>query len=166
MLRLIRDLFAHQAWADAEMWRFLSHTPAAQSDKKILELLNHIHAVQRFFLSTLQGTPLTPEELTKELPATELRESYRSYHEQADKYLPKVRESHLNDPIVVPWFPDSQPRVHEALVQVATHSIHHRAQIAMLIRQHGGEPQPTDYIVWAAKNRPEPRWDTHSSAAC
>src|SRR4051794_23427256 len=104
MLAMIRDLFAHQAWADAEMWRFVAATPAAQSDQKVLELLNHIHAVQRYFLSAVQGEPLTVEELRKIIPLSELRESFRRYHDQADRYLPKVRESHLHDPIVVPWF--------------------------------------------------------------
>lgn len=164
MLTLIRDLFAHQAWADAEMWRFLAAAPAAQSDNKVLELLNHIHAVQRFFLSTVQGEPLTREELTREMPLEELRESYRRYHALADGYMPKMRESHLNDHVVVPWFPDFQPKCYEVLVQATMHSLHHRAQIATLLRQHGGDPKPTDYIVWTAKGRPSPQWDAAVSA--
>jgi uncharacterized damage-inducible protein DinB len=164
MLTLIRDLFAHQAWADSEMWRFLAGAPAAQLDPKVLTLLNHIHAVQRFFLSVVQGEPLTREELTREMAVPELRESYRRYHQIALPYLATMAESHLEDTVLVPWFPDFQPKVHEVLVQATTHSIHHRAQIATLIRQHGGEPKPTDYIVWAAKKRPAPQWEAATAA--
>jgi uncharacterized damage-inducible protein DinB len=159
MLALIRDLFKHQAWGDAEIWRFVDGTPAAHSDKKILELLNHVHAVQRYFFSAVQGEPLTREELTRELPLADLRESYQRFHGSVDRYMPKLRESRLKDPIVVPWFPDFQPKCSEALVQTATHSLHHRAQIAMLLRQMGGDPKPLDYIVWTSKGRPEPQWD-------
>jgi uncharacterized damage-inducible protein DinB len=161
---MIRELFAHQAWADAEMWRFVSATPAAESDKKVLELLNHTHAVQRFFLSAVQSEPLTREELVKEIPLVKLCESFRRFHEEADRYLSKVRESHLHDPVVVPWFPEFQPRVSEVLTQVFMHSQHHRAQLATLLRQLGGDPQPLDYIVWASKSRPLPQWECSSIA--
>lgn len=164
MLPMIRDLFAHQAWADAEMWRHLGATPAAHSDKKILELLGHAHAVQRFFLSAIQGEPLTREELTREISLPELRESYRQYHIQADRFLSKMRDSHLKDVVVVPWFPDFQPKVSEALTQVVMHSQHHRAQILMLLRQLGGDPKPIDYVIWASKNRPEAQWSAAAAS--
>ena len=115
MLPMIRDLFAHQAWADSEMWRYLGATPAAHTDKKVLELLGHTHAVQRFFLSAVQGEPLTRKELTKEIPLPDLRDSYREFHIQADRALSKMRDSRMKDRVVVPWFPDFQPTVSEAL---------------------------------------------------
>jgi uncharacterized damage-inducible protein DinB len=158
MLPMIRDLFAHQAWADFQMWHYLGATPAAHTDKKVFEVLGHTHAVQRFFLSAIQGEPLTRELLTKEIPLPDLRESYREFHIQADRFLSKMRDSHLKDHVVVPWFPDFQPTVSEALTQVAMHTQHHRAQILMLLRQLGGDPKPVDYIIWAGKDRPEPQW--------
>jgi uncharacterized damage-inducible protein DinB len=38
--------------------------------------------------------------------------------------------------------------VRDALMQVAMHSEHHRAQIAMRLRALGGAPPVTDYIIW------------------
>lgn len=161
MLPVIRDLYAHQAWADAEMWRYAEpYTP----EKRILELLNHIHAVQRYFLSVAEGEALTREELMVELPAGGLKQSYRRYHERVGSYLPKVRESHLNDLVNVPWFPTVQPHVGEALMQSALHSIHHRAQVVMLAHERGAETGPVDYIVWVTKSRPAPAWDFATSA--
>src|SRR5919108_2065113 len=50
MSELLRDLYAHQAWADAEHWRAIAaHQPAAD-DRIIQERLRHIHVVQRAFL--------------------------------------------------------------------------------------------------------------------
>jgi uncharacterized damage-inducible protein DinB len=36
----------------------------------------------------------------------------------------------------------------DILMHVINHSTYHRAQIAQLIRQNGGEPAKTDYIVY------------------
>lgn len=158
MLDLIRDLYGHQAWADSELWHFLDQAPAAQQDKKILELLNHIHAVQRFFLSAAKGTPISREELKKELPLAELRASFAAYHSDALQTLFHLPETQLTSPVDVPWFLNLHPKTYEVLVQASTHSVHHRAQIATLIRQHGGNPKPLDFIMWVANGRPSPQW--------
>ena len=164
MLPMIRDLFAHNSWANAEVWKFVAATPASHNDKRVLELLNHIHVVQRFFVSTVQGTPLTRDELQREMDRVELRASFRQFHESTDTFLAKMRESHLDDHVNVPWFPNFQPKVHEALMQATMHSLHHRAQVATLLRQLGGQTTPIDYIVWAALGRPQPSWDEAASA--
>jgi uncharacterized damage-inducible protein DinB len=164
MLPMIRDLFAHNSWANAEVWKFVTATPASHNDKRVLELLNHIHVVQRFFVSTVQGTPLTRDELQREMDRVELRASFRQFHESTDTFLAKMRGSHLDDHVNVPWFPNFQPKVHEALMQATMHSLHHRAQVATLLRQLGGQTTPIDYIVWAALGRPQPSWDEAASA--
>ena len=38
--------------------------------------------------------------------------------------------------------------IKDIVVQVLNHSTYHRAQIALLIRQAGGEPAKTDYILY------------------
>jgi len=43
--------------------------------------------------------------------------------------------------------------------QVVLHSEHHRAQNATRLRELGGAPPPTDYIVWILDGRPAPVWE-------
>ena len=50
MSSLLRDLFGHQAWADAEHWRAIGAHPAARDDQAIRSRLHHIAIVQRAFL--------------------------------------------------------------------------------------------------------------------
>jgi uncharacterized damage-inducible protein DinB len=38
------------------------------------------------------------------------------------------------------------------------HSHYHRGQNATRLRELGGEPPPTDLIVWYWKGRPAPEW--------
>jgi uncharacterized damage-inducible protein DinB len=164
-LPLIRELHAYQAWADAEIFRLVEATPAAQSDEQIVKLLNHVEGVYRFFVLSIQGEPPTPEELMKERTLDELHASMQKIHKLADGYLPKVRESRLNDPVEVPWFKDFQPTCQEVLVQAVMHSQNHRGQLLTHLRTLGATTKPLDYIVWVSKGRPGPDWETATATA-
>jgi len=47
MLKTLRALLRHEAWADAEHWRALEACPSALASPEILERLNHINLAQR-----------------------------------------------------------------------------------------------------------------------
>ena len=49
----LRDLYAHQAWADAEHWNAIGAHPAAREDAAIHQRLHHLHFVQHAFLWTV-----------------------------------------------------------------------------------------------------------------
>jgi len=165
MLALIRDLYAYQAWADAEIFRLLATRPAAKNDPKVQQLINHMHAVYRFFVLSVQGEPPTKEELMKDHSLEELRAAMQKIHRLADGYLPKLRESRLRDKVEVPWFKDFQPTCQEALVQAALHSQNHRGQLLTLLRTLGAETSPFDYIIWVSKGRPVPEWESSAATA-
>ena len=165
MLPLIRDLHAYQAWADAEIFQLIAATPRAQRSPEVLKLLNHMHAVHRFFVLSVQGEAPTREELMKELSLDELREATEKLHTLSDKFMPKLRESRLRDKVEVPWFKDFQPTCLEALTQAALHSVNHRGQMLTLLRTLGAETKPLDYIVWVSDGRPGPHWQSASATA-
>lgn len=165
MLLLIRDLHAHQAWADAELFRVIATTPAAQQDEAVLKLLNHMNAVYRFFVLSVQGEAPSREEMERELSLEELQAAMHKMHRLADSYFPKLRESRLNVPIQVPWFQDFQPTTQDALVQAVMHSQNHRGQLLTMLRNLGAHTKPLDYIVWVKKGRPSPEWDIAAAAS-
>lgn len=165
MLPLIRDLHAYQAWADAEILRLVEHTPAAEKNDKVVKLLNHLDAVYRFFVLSVQGEPPTREELQAERSVPELRTSLAKIHKLADGYLPKLRESRLQDPVEVPWLKDFQPTCMEALTQAVMHSQNHRGQLLTMLRTLGADTKPLDYIVWVSKGRPSPEWENATATA-
>src|SRR3954469_10797191 len=166
MVSFIRDLHAYHAWADGEILRYIVATPEAQSDDNVRQLLNHMHVVHRFFLLSVQGEPPSREQLMEERSVDELRISIPELHHLADTFLPKLRESRLNDKIHVPWFKDYQPTCQEALIQAALHSQNHRGQLLSLLRILGADTKPLDYIIWASHGRPAPTWDKAGAAAC
>ena len=75
MSNLLRDLLAHQAWADAEQWQAIGALAAARDDGGIRVRLRHVHAVQAYCWWAIgdQASARRPRRLTA-------RRSTRSRH--------------------------------------------------------------------------------------
>jgi uncharacterized damage-inducible protein DinB len=163
MRTLVQDLFGHQAWADAELWRALQARPGALDDAAIRERMHHIHQVQRAFLAVLGNRPpaFWRREAGEFPSMSDLREWARSFHAEAAAFIGTLGAEALERPVTIPWFKDPPCSIAmgQALTQAAMHSHYHRAQNATRLRELGGEPPLTDLIVWYWKGRPAPDWD-------
>jgi uncharacterized damage-inducible protein DinB len=159
---LLRDLYGHQHWADAEHWRAIEAHPLAAADAALRSRLHHIHIVQRAF-RWITGDRAMPFAMSKpEDFATlgDLKSVTRAYHDEVAIFLPTLPHSRFEETIEVPWFKDPPLRltVAEALTQCAMHSQWHRGQNATRLRELGAEPPQVDLIVWYWKGRPAPSW--------
>ena len=159
---LLRDLYGHQIWDDAEHWRAIGAHTAARDDKAIRDRLHHIAIVQRAFLWTVgdrqdQFAFTTPDDFSS---FDALRAYAREHHDRLSPAIATISDSQLAESIVIPWFKDPplSLTVAEALMQGAMHSQYHRGQNATRLREMGGEPPMTDYIVWLWKGRLEADW--------
>ena len=73
--------------------------------------------------------------------------------------LVKGVEAGLLETVEVPWFkPPAKITVRHALMQAAMHSHYHRGQNATRLRELGGTPPTTDFIVWLHKGQPLAHW--------
>jgi len=120
-----------------------------KKNNKSEELLSHIISAQKIWLNRILGrnTVIDPwHKLTQEdwipqsIPITaewiNLLESFKENDfERRIEYTNTKGEKFFNT-------------VKDIIVQVINHSTYHRAQIAQLVRQSGGEPAKTDYIVY------------------
>jgi uncharacterized damage-inducible protein DinB len=61
-------------------------------------------------------------------------------------------------PVQVPWADGQSLMARHALVQAAMHSQHHRGQNATRLRDLGGVPPTTDFILWYFKGQPAAEW--------
>ena len=57
-----------------------------------------------------------------------------------------------------PFLPGATFSVAEGIMQICLHSHGHRAQCATRLRQLGGTPPGTDFILWLKEKRPVPEW--------
>ena len=155
---LLRDLYGHQEWADAEHWRVIDATPAATDDAALRARLHHLHLVQRAFRWIVgdRQTPFTIAKLEDFIVLGELKAAARAYHDEVGRFLATLPDARFEERVDVPWFrdPPLSLTVAEALTQCAMHSEWHRGQNAVRIRELGGEPPPVDLIVWYWKGRP------------
>ena len=163
MRSTLLDLYQHQAWADAELWRAYDARPGALGDPALWQRLHHIHMVQRFFLAAVRGenlgamTGTTPEDYAT--PA-DLRAEAEKYHADVLEFVASHDDQTLERTVNIPWFKDPplDLSIGQALLQAALHSHYHRGQNATRLRELGGEPPLTDYIVWLWKGKAAPQW--------
>jgi uncharacterized damage-inducible protein DinB len=160
--KLLRDLFYHQAWADAALWKSLEGFPAALGDAALRKRQHHYHFTQNAFLWVARGTGepfkrTTPEDFKTD---AELKAYGRDFNTAAGLFLDGVSESRMQEIVEIPWGPRPRPPVtlELALTQAAMHSHHHRAQNIVRLRELGGTPLPEDFIFWLWKGKPEPDW--------
>ena len=162
MNQLLRDLYSHQAWADAEHWRAFETYPDALVDDAIRKRLHHIHFAQHAYLWIVEGTQ-TPLKRTSPgdfRTPPELKQYAQEYHARITIFLDQIGDARLSEPVTIPWFKDPtlSVSVEYALMQASMHSQYHRGQNATRLRELGGNPPPTDLIVWLWKSRPLPQW--------
>jgi uncharacterized damage-inducible protein DinB len=161
VISYLDELYAHQEWADAEHWRAIETCPAALDDKAIRERLLHIHLVQHAFLWVT--SPQRPEFGFKKLEDFPSMSDLKEYAQQGldgmSALLKKTDQARMEEVIEVPWFkPPASISVRQALTQAAMHSHYHRGQNATRLRELGGEPPMTDFIVGLKDGKPAARW--------
>jgi uncharacterized damage-inducible protein DinB len=157
----LSELYAHQEWADAEHWRALEAHPAALQDKAIRERLMHIHLVQHGFLwvTALEKSEFAFKKLEDFASMADLKTYAREGLTALREALKGTDEGRMDEIIEVPWFkPALRISVRHALTQAAMHSHYHRGQNATRLRELGGVPPGTDFIVWLRDRQPAARW--------
>jgi uncharacterized damage-inducible protein DinB len=163
MFSLLRDMFGHQAWADAEQWRAIAAVPAARDDAAVRNRLHHIHVVQQSFMWTV-GRRTAPFSMTspRDFPTFDALRSYaRDVHRTMADEFGRLSDTDLAGSVAIPWFKDRPLTITraEALTQAAMHSQWHRAQNATRLRELGATPPTLDLIVWYWIGKPAARWD-------
>ncbi|HKS27436.1 MAG TPA: DinB family protein [Pyrinomonadaceae bacterium] len=166
-LETLRELFRHMEWADAMVWTAVLAHEAAAEDDSLKERLSHIHFVQLAFLKVWRGEEVNVEEAESLQDMRAVLSWARSNYAELNEYTRGLENMDMERPIVMPWIKMFEARLgrkadapsfHETLLQVAMHTAYHRGQVATRLRQLGGEPPLTDFIVWVWVGKPEPSW--------
>lgn len=100
------------------------------------------------------------KELIDYATMAELKKSTQEYHRQMANALRELNDAKLEEVVDAPWFsrPMNVSRRH-ALMQAAMHSHYHRAQNATRLRELGGAPPLTDFIIWLRSGQPAAKWE-------
>ena len=150
-------LLKHMLWADNEVWNKVLELPVAQNDKRIKDLLFHLHQVQYAFYFLWN-------DLLLEIPKPEEFADLKSiakwgfeYQQKLTHFILSERASDKEKIVQIPWsvFFERKTKqkvvpatLEETMLQVASHSSYHRGQINTRFKELGGDPASVDFIVW------------------
>ncbi|MBX7185351.1 MAG: DinB family protein [Vicinamibacteria bacterium] len=158
MLGMLRDLVAHQGYANVALLRSVQGSKDATEDPEVRELLHHVLVSNRFWVSSILGLPFDAEaELRSSRSLSDLVDGFRRAQALETSWLERATPADLDATIEDARIPGGTRTVAEAVVQVCLHSHGHRAQCAKLLRKHAVTPPSTDFILWAA-HRNEADW--------
>lgn len=158
MLQTLRDLIAHKGHANAAMLNAIRQNPVATTDPEIWELLHHILLANRFWLLTVLGLPFVFEEESRSAESFDaLVQRYARSQALEEEWLAAASAEDVERILEDPQIPGGACSVAEAFLQVCLHTHGHRAQMAKMLRRHGGTPPGTDFIVWRVE-RPKAEW--------
>jgi uncharacterized damage-inducible protein DinB len=148
-------LFAHEHWAMNKLMNALEGYPSVP--ERAMILLGHMHVAHDFWYKRLlrqdtDGFSWWPSLSISECRA--LNEKNRERWPAAIGDLTEPFEAHTLTLIRRNGKPATF-RVIDALTQLHSHSVHHRAQINVALRGAGLEPVDTDYAPFCMKYDPE-----------
>lgn len=160
-------LLKHMLWADNEVWKKVLELPEALDDKRIKELLYHLHQVQYAFYFLWNELPL---EIPKPEEFTDLKSIAKwgfEYQQKLNQFLLSEKAIDREKIVQIPWsvFFERKTKqkvvpatLEETMLQVASHSTYHRGQINARFRELGGDPASVDFIVWVWMGKPKTDW--------
>ena len=141
-------LFDHMRWADSCARVALGDNPGALVERA-LELYCHVLGAEHVWLTRLKGEQATVA-VWPRLSLGETEALAEQLHASFETYLDSLRPGDLDRDVTYTNSAGQQftSRVEDILLHIVMHGSYHRGQVAMLIRDGGGTPAPTDYIAF------------------
>lgn len=141
----LEKLVAHLEWADAAALAALREAPG--SNDRALRLYAHVIGAEAVWLARIAGRPQD----VAVWPTLTLDEAAALAARTAKELREVVSRGTPDDLARAVEYRNSagsefRTALEDILLHVALHGSYHRGQVALLIRDGGGEPAPTDYI--------------------
>lgn len=147
-VRYFQRLFDYDAWGNRESLRSLDSAGAGL--ERALKIFSHIVGAERVWLARLdEHNPPLPAPWP-ELSLEQCRVAVDEVGAQWRQFIGNLEPDQLDRDIVyrnTKGIEFRTPLV-DILQHLVTHSAYHRGQIAATVRQAGGVPVPTDYVVY------------------
>ena len=139
-------LYQYNAWANKKVVECMKRQQVSE-DQPLL-LMSHLLSALFIWLNRIKGLPTSPFPLWEQYKLSELetmaQDSSRNWLEFIEHNDNFNREltytNYVGDPYI--------NNVEQIMIHLVNHSTYHRAQVALLLRQHGYEPVNTDFITY------------------
>ena len=149
------DLFRYNDWATRQVIDALQQAETDVHEGDALaharRLLSHLVRAQEVWLGRIQETDAASLPIWEE---TDIRTSAERAEASTSAWLDFLADCAVDDFAADVHYRNSKGQpftnaLREVAAHVINHATHHRAQIALLLRQAGHAPPATDYIFYA-----------------
>lgn len=139
-------LLSHLRWADRAV---LESLRAAAPHASALELFSHIVGAEETWLARLESREPRAA-VWPDITLEEAAELGESVHASLGRWIDTADDERLAAEITYRNSAGQQftTRASDILTHVMMHGSYHRGQIALLLRQSGATPAPTDYVAF------------------
>ena len=149
---MFRRLFEYEYWADREALASLAALAGSANGAgdRALRFFNHIIGANRVWLDRLEQRGASAAQPWPTLTLEECREAPEETNRRWGAYLKRVTPEGLSQDIVYRNTKGVEfaTLLQDILMHLVTHSAYHRGQVAAAVREAGGKPAATDYVVW------------------
>jgi uncharacterized damage-inducible protein DinB len=145
----------YEGWANRRVLACLREHPG---EARAWRIFAHILAAQELWLARLRGEDEGSAEVWPAWDAHRCEEALLRAEAGLTEFERGLGPDRLDERISyrntrgTPY----STRVHDVLRHLNRHGVHHRGQIALLVRLGGGTPASTDYIVWVRELEGQP----------
>jgi uncharacterized damage-inducible protein DinB len=147
-LDLLRRLFDYDYWGIQEALR--SVETASGPRERVLKIAGHIIGAQQLWLGRIEASGASPGVLWPVVSLDGARSAAEDLHRRWSDFLSSLTQEKLDSELVYRNTQGVEFRtpLRDALMQLVVHGAYHRGQIAAVVRDAGGKPAATDYIVY------------------
>jgi len=118
------------------------------NSKKIINIFSHLLKAEKIWLMRLKGEDLSGQMIWPDLTIKESQDLIIENIQMYKQYFMSLKADEITKNLNYrnSKGQEFQIAIVDILIHVVIHSSYHRGQIAMLVREQGGNPINTDYI--------------------
>jgi uncharacterized damage-inducible protein DinB len=152
-LDTFRQFFEYDHWANQETLRSVAGLEAPP--ERVLKVVAHIVGAQRVWLGRLESPGGDPPAPWPPMSLEEANAAVNEMHQRWTSFLGNLVPQRLDEDLVHRNSKGAEFRapVRDVLMQLVMHGAYHRGQIAAAVRDAGGKPSSSDYIIWVRQHR-------------
>jgi uncharacterized damage-inducible protein DinB len=154
-----RRWFDYEKDAHAKVLASLESVPAERRTspefQRAISILGHIAAARGIWLYRLGATPAAPTDMfPQKLTLADVARQIDGIQRLWGNYLAKITDESIDQTFEYQSLDAGRfrNRIEEILTQLYGHSLYHRGQIAILVKQAGGTPAMTDFVYWCRES--------------
>jgi uncharacterized damage-inducible protein DinB len=159
----------YQGWLEyekdtnAKVLKSIESVPIERREEKsylkAVTLFAHMMNARKVWLSRIVGQPLLNVKLfPEEMPLEEVASEWEATQQKWTHYVATLTTAELDRCFEYRSSDGGhfRSRIEDILDHLFAHSFYHRGQIAMLVREAGGQPASTDYVYWTRESLTAP----------